>query len=67
MSDKRSINRREFVKASGVAAASAVLAGSLSAAIVTPLARKRYAMVGTGHRGTGMWGKDIFERYSNEI
>lgn len=67
MSDKGSINRRDFVKASGVAAASALLTGSLSAATVTPLARKRYAMVGTGHRGTGMWGKDIFERYSNEI
>ncbi|HQZ94969.1 MAG TPA: Gfo/Idh/MocA family oxidoreductase [Pyrinomonadaceae bacterium] len=67
MSDKGSINRRDFVKASGVAAASALLTGSLSAATVTPLARKRYAMVGTGHRGTGMWGKDIFERYANEI
>ena len=30
-------------------------------------ARRRYAMIGTGHRGTGMWGKDIFERYANEI
>ena len=39
----------------------------MSAATVTPLARRRYAMVGTGHRGTGMWGKDIFERYANEI
>ena len=50
------INRRDFVKTTGVAAASVLLAGSLSAASVTPLARKRYAMIGTGHRGTGMWG-----------
>ena len=67
MSDQKSINRRDFVKASGVAAASVLLAGSLSSATVTPLARRRYAMVGTGHRGTGMWGKDVFERYASEI
>jgi len=62
-----SINRRDFVKAGTAAAASVLLAGSMPAATVTPLARKRYAMIGTGHRGTGMWGKDIFERYANEI
>src|SRR6187399_2646321 len=59
------ITRRDFVKSSGTAAAGMMLAGSM-AATVTPLARKRLAMVGTGHRGTGMWGKDIFDRYSNE-
>ncbi len=62
------INRRDFVKAGTAAAAATVmLAGSMTAATVTPLARRRYAMIGTGHRGTGMWGKDIFERYANEI
>ena len=60
------INRRDFVKATGVAAAGALIAGS-APAMVTSLARRRYAMVGTGHRGTGMWGKDIFDRYSNEV
>jgi predicted dehydrogenase len=60
------MNRRDFVKVTGAAAAGVLLAGSppISA---EPLARKRYAMIGTGHRGTGMWGKDIFDRYSNEI
>lgn len=60
------INRRDFVKTTGVAAASVLLSRTVSAT-VTPLARRRYAMVGTGHRGTGMWGKDIFDRYSNEV
>jgi predicted dehydrogenase len=60
------VNRREFVKATGAAAASVFLAGPRPLA-ATPLARKRYAMIGIGHRGTGMWGKDIFERYSDEI
>jgi len=60
-------NRRDFVKLTGAVAASAVLAGTVPA-IVTPVAKRRkYALVGTGHRGTGMWGKDIFERYSSEI
>lgn len=60
------LNRRDFVRATGAAAASVLLAGPVLAT-VTPLARKRLAMVGTGHRGTGMWGKDIFDRYSNEV
>lgn len=61
------INRRDFVKTTGAAAASVLLAGSLPVTATPILARKRYAMIGTGHRGTGMWGKDIFERYSNEV
>lgn len=60
------MDRRGFVKATGAASVGALLAGK-SLASVTPLARRRYAMVGTGHRGTGMWGKDIVQRYSNEI
>ena len=61
------MDRRTFVKATGAAAATVVLAGSIPASVTPVAARKKYAMVGTGHRGTGMWGKDIFERYSNEI
>lgn len=66
MTTPKIIDRRNFVKTAGVAAASLALAGSIPAS-VTPLARRRYAMVGTGHRGTGMWGKDIATKYSNEI
>lgn len=67
MTTPKLIDRRDFVKTSGTAAASLLMARSYSAATVTPLARRRYAMVGTGHRGTGMWGKDIATNYSNEI
>jgi len=66
MTEKNSYDRRDFVKASGAAAASVLLAGSMPITAKN-LVRKRYAMIGTGHRGTGMWGKDIFERYANEI
>ena len=59
------INRRDFVKTTGAAAAGILLSGSASAA--APPARKRFAVVGTGHRATGMWGKDLATNYSNEI
>ena len=63
---QNSINRRDFVIATGSAAAGILIAGVVPAT-ARPLARKRYAIVGTGHRATGMWGKDLAERYSNEI
>lgn len=66
MSEPKLIDRREFVKVSGAAAAVVLGAKSIPAS-VTPLARRRYAMVGTGHRGTGMWGKDLVTRYSSEL
>ena len=63
---QNSINRRDFVKATGSAAAGILISGTIPAT-ARSLARKRYAIVGTGHRATGMWGKDLAERYSNEI
>ena len=61
---RESINRRDFVKVTGAAAAGVLLSGAASA---NPPARKRFAVVGTGHRATSMWGKDIAQRYANEI
>jgi predicted dehydrogenase len=66
MKSANAIDRREFVKATGAAAA-AVLLGSAIPATARPLARKRFAIVGTGHRATGMWGKDLAERYKSEV
>lgn len=61
---KEKINRRDFVKTASVAAASTLFAPAIVNAQTAP---KRYALVGTGHRGTGMWGKDLVTKYSNEI
>lgn len=66
MNEKKLIDRREFVRSAGATAATLAMAGSM-AARVTPLARRRYSMVGTGHRGTGMWGKDLVTKYAAEI
>ena len=65
--NKSSIDRRGFIKSAGGTAAGVLLGARVIPASVTPLARKRYAIVGTGHRATGMWGKDIAERYKDEI
>ena len=64
MKDK--IDRRNFVRTASSAAAGVLLASSLPASAQTK-ARRRYAIVGTGHRATGMWGKDLATRYSNEL
>jgi len=62
MSESNVLNRREFVKtAGGAAAASLVLPHAALAANTT--ARRRYAIVGTGDRATSMWGRDLAQRY----
>ncbi len=61
------MNRRDFLKTSGTIVGSMMAASALgktleSAAKQTGVNKKiRYAMVGCGHRGTGMWGKQLVE------
>ena len=66
MSENNSINRRDFVKTAGIAAASLLLSNALPAAAQT-VQKRRYAIVGTGHRATSMWGVDLANRYKNEL
>jgi predicted dehydrogenase len=62
-------SRRKFITATGT-----VLAGSLlvndavaeTAALFTGK-KKRYAMVGTGSRGSSMWGTDVLKEYSDYV
>ena len=66
MSDADLLNRREFVKTAGSAAAASLLS-------VNPLLtsaqtrRRRYAIIGTGHRATSMWGGDLVQRYADVL
>jgi predicted dehydrogenase len=64
MSDSNLLHRREFVKSAGTVAAASLLMGGTSLAGTRP---RRYAMVGTGHRGTGMWGADLAKRYADVL
>lgn len=66
MSESNSINRRAFVKSAAVAGAGLLMANSSNVFAQTS-AKKRYAIIGTGHRATSMWGVQIAERFKNEI
>jgi predicted dehydrogenase len=66
MSDQNLVNRREFVKTAGSAVAATSVLGA-DAFAQAPAGRRRYAIIGTGERATGMWGRQIHERYSDVI
>jgi len=61
MSDLLSTSRRDFVKAAGTAAVGISLFPD--GALAQPAARRRYAIVGTGDRGSSMWGRDLVRKY----
>lgn len=66
MSDANHLTRREFVVAAGgaaTAAASLLSPDSLSA----QTNKRRYAIVGTGERACGMWGRSLVERYADVL
>ncbi len=66
MSDERSeATRRDFVKTAGAALAASVVSGPALATADT--GKKRYAIVGTGIRATGMWGRAVAEGYSDVV
>ena len=72
MSTNLSISRRKFLATSGVALAGSTLLNPLpgvQAAIrsASPAAKLKLAMVGTGARGTSMWGRDLMQRYPDRI
>src|SRR5262245_54298451 len=64
MSESSSPTRREFVKTAGTAAVGASLFPALAPAnAFAQPAKRRYAIVGTGDRASGMWGRDLVRRY----
>jgi predicted dehydrogenase len=66
MSDQNLVNRRDFVKTAGSAVAATSLLGA-DAFAQAPTGLMRYAIIGTGDRATGMWGRQIRERYSDVV
>ncbi len=66
MSDIKKISRREFVSAATKTVAGAVLLNSVHNVIGIASPKKmKLAIVGTGHRAVGMWGKDVVQNYSD--
>jgi predicted dehydrogenase len=63
-----SLTRRSLIAGAGAVAGSSVLASSATAFSATaPSKRRRYAIVGTGHRGSGMWGQGVAKTYSDVV
>jgi len=60
------MKRRQFIGQTGTAFAATLLSNSLLAKTLE-LKKKRVAMVGTGHRGTGMWGADVLKEYKHSV
>ena len=67
MSSHQFVDRRSFVKVAGGAVAATSLLGADPLLGQTAPSKRRYAIVGTGDRATGMWGRPIRERYSDVI
>ena len=65
MARTEGVTRREFVAAAGGVAAAALLPGANPVAAAG--ARRRYAIVGTGVRGIGMWGRPLVSRYPDVL
>jgi predicted dehydrogenase len=57
--------RRDFLRTTSAAAAAATLA-PLSPALAQP-AKRRYAIVGTGVRGIGMWGRPMAANFKDHL
>jgi predicted dehydrogenase len=63
---KEQNSRRDFVKTAGIAAVGASFI-SFDDAFAQAPRKRRYAIVGTGDRGSGMWGRDLARRYPDLI
>jgi predicted dehydrogenase len=61
------MKRREFLSTTAGIAAGASLLSSPVAAAVTARGKMKLAMVGTGVRGIGFWGKRVIDNYSDII
>ena len=75
MSTKQSISRRNFLATSGAVVAGSAFIHPLvegkdaahNGNAARPAAKTKLAMVGTGSRGTGMWGRVLLQRYSDTV
>jgi predicted dehydrogenase len=64
MTTTEGVTRREFVSAVGGAAVGAAVSGPPALAAQK---KRRYAIVGTGVRGVGMWGRPVAKEYGDVV
>ena len=60
------MQRRKFIHQTGTAMAGIILADSLTRSLSFP-EKQRIVMVGTGHRGTSMWGNPVIAEFNNQV
>ena len=61
------MNRKTFIRQTSAALGGMLLADSLQAMpFVSSNKKQRIAMVGTGDRGTGMWGKPVVQEFGKD-
>jgi predicted dehydrogenase len=64
------MDRRKFITTTGAAAAGALMINpvtGMTAGTATRRTKKRIGLVGTGVRGTGMYGRDLLRNYSDYV
>jgi predicted dehydrogenase len=61
------ITRRSVLKAGGAAAVASLLPADLGFAAAPRRARRRYAIVGTGGRGSTMWGASVLANHGDAV
>jgi len=62
--DHSLVSRRDFIATTGAATAAELLPRAVLGA---PAPKRRYALVGTGVRGTSMWGRSVVQRYPDVV
>jgi predicted dehydrogenase len=69
MNPETTMTRREFVASTSKAVAGIALLDQLPQPepMWSSAKKRRLVMVGTGHRGTGMWGKSLLETYGDRV
>jgi predicted dehydrogenase len=61
------MKRRHFIRNTSLAAAGIALAQTPFNSFASGFAKKRVAMIGTGHRGTGFWGETVVKNFSDVL
>ena len=64
------MHRRNFLQQSGSLIAGSLIADSILAqgsVSSSPVAKKRIALVGTGSRGLGMWGRPVIKEFNDTV
>jgi predicted dehydrogenase len=69
MRPEHQVTRRDFLTSVSGVVAGAVLLPQQSLGLMSdrPGVKRRLAIVGTGHRGTGNWGGDVLKAYSDQV